>query len=45
MGVRNRTEQGRSFGSVTALIKHPVMGIFIREKWQKVKFAFFVHLR
>ena len=45
MGVRNRTEQGRSFDSVTALIKHPVMVIFIREKWQKIKFAFFVHLR
>ena len=45
MGVRNRTEQGRSLESVTALIKHPILVIFIMEKWEKIKFAFFVHLR
>ena len=32
MGVRNRTEEGRSLNSLTALIKHPVLIIFIREK-------------
>ena len=45
MGVRNRTEQGRSLESLTALIKHPVLVIFIMEKWEKIKAAFFVHLR
>ena len=45
MGVRNRTEEGRSLNSLTALIKHPVLIIFIREKWEKIKFAFFFHLR
>ena len=45
LGVRNRTEQGRSLESLTALIKHPILVIFIREKWEKIKFAFFVHLR
>ena len=43
--VRNRTEHGRSLESLTALIKHPILVIFIREKWEKIKFAFFVHLR
>ena len=45
LGVRNRTEQGRSLESMTALIKHPILVIFIKEKWEKIKFAFFIHLR
>ena len=45
MAVRNRTEEGWSLNSLTALIKHPVRIIFIREKWEKIKFAFFFHLR
>ena len=46
IGVRNRTPAwGRSYNTLTGLIKHPVMVIFIREKWEKVKFGFFVHLR
>ena len=46
LGVRNRTPAwGRSYNTLTGLIKHPVMVIFIREKWEKVKFGFFVHLR
>ena len=45
MAVRNRTEEGWSLNSLTALIKHPVLIIFIREKWEKIKFAFFFHLR
>jgi len=45
MSVRNRTEQGRSLESLTALMKHPVLVVFIMEKWEKIKFAFFVHLR
>ena len=45
MGVRNRTEEGQSLNSLTALFKHSVLIIFIREQWEKIKFAFFFHLR
>ena len=45
MGVRNRIEAGRSLDSLTTLMKHPVLVVFIREKWEKIKFAFFIHLR
>ena len=46
LGIRDRTEQGRSYDALTALIKHPVLIVFTREKWEKgTNFVFFLHLR
>lgn len=44
LSVRNKT-LGKSRDALTALIKHPVMVIFLCEKWQKVYLYFFIHLR
>ena len=46
LGIRDRTEKGGSYDELTALIKHPVLIVFTREKWEKgTNFVFFLHLR
>ena len=36
---------GRSYNALTALLRHPVMVVFVLEKWDKIRDAFFFHLR
>ena len=45
LSVRNRTKQGPSRDALTGLIKHPVIVIFILEKWKVAKRLFIIHLR
>ena len=45
LSVRNRAKKGPSHEALTSLIKHPVIVIFILEKWKHAKFLFIMHLR
>ena len=45
LSVRNRTKQGPSHEALTSLIKHPVIVIFILEKWRLARCLFIIHLR
>ena len=45
LSVRNRTMLGPSRDALTRLIKHPVIVIFILEKWKVAKRLFIIHLR
>ena len=44
LSVWNRTESPSS-DALGSLTKHPVMVSFILEKWEEVKYIFYVHLR
>ena len=39
------TKPGPSHKAITDLIMHPVMVVFIQEKWKLVKLSFYTHLR
>ena len=45
LSVRNRTKKGPRHEALTRLIKHPVIVIFILEKWKVAKCLFIIHLR
>ena len=45
LSARNKMPVGRSYNALTALLRHPVMVVFILEKWDKIRDAFFFHLR
>ena len=47
LSIRNRCINcgGRSYEALNGLIQHPVMAIFILEKWSRVNLSFFIHLR
>ena len=47
LSIRNRciNSGGRSYEALNGLIQHPVMAIFILEKWSRVNISFFIHLR
>ena len=45
LSARNKMPVGRSYNALTALLRHPVMVVFVLEKWDKIRDAFFFHLR